>query len=194
MKRRFLICLFLLVIAGLHNKDMIINEPIVFNTGFTQKSVNSLWKKIRARDKFLLKDKVITIYLNSNGGHAQPSVVLFERIDKLQNAGRKFHMVIYGYCYSACGTLFAMGNRRYMTKNAVYMQHKAYSVRNTTTDRAISHWIDVHRLRHDAYLLKEGLYELIDMFKYSDFISPADYMLSQGMIHGIVPQPDIDEI
>jgi ATP-dependent protease ClpP protease subunit len=176
------------------NYGRIVNTPIVFSDGFTLDTVQDLWAKIRRLDKLLPNGEVITLYLNSNGGDAKATVVLLERINLLQRDGRKFEATIYGYCYSACGSLFAIMDQRFMTANAVYMQHKAYSRNSSLTSDMIIRNIDRKRLKGDAIMLKRGLYELIRIFRNSDFVGNAKQMFNMGMIHGIVEQPDIEEI
>jgi len=194
MKKFFYLSLILLVLgATFKYRESIVNKPIVLNKIITSKVLNDMWSDIKRLDSLLPEDSVITLYFNSPGGVSMSTVVLLERINDLQSLGRKFKGVVYGSCFSACGSIFSAMDKRYMTENAVYMQHGTRHPRMLKPTR-IDMLIDKVRLKHDSYILKQPVGELIMKFLFSDFVADPSYMLNIGAIHGIVPQPNIEEI
>jgi ATP-dependent protease ClpP protease subunit len=172
------------------------NRPLVFNGEFTKKSVTRLWLDIRSLHRQLPADEPIHIYMSSNGGVAQETTVLLERIGKLKREGRQFIGTIYGYCFSACGSLFASMSKRYMTINAVYMQHLSFmpGVRINPTMVKLGLLVDTHRLKNDAAFFKQKTEQIITSLTLTDYIYTAEMLLHRGLIDGIVEQPDIDGI
>lgn len=194
--RKLLLVLFLVAAAsfGFVNRSVVINKPLIFNTDFDQYFVQKLWNDIRTLDRLLPRNEKITLYLNSYGGESQTTTILLERIARLQRRGRVFVGVVYGNCFSSCGSLFGAMNKRYMTVNAIYMQHASTTEYVTPTTRLISDLIDIHRLKYDSSILRKDAKTLIAIFKSMDFVSSAKVMLRDKMIDGIVEQPDIDDI
>lgn len=184
-----------IVLCGLsfQMRDKFFSKPIVINEPITKEVINKVWSKIKLQDKLLSDDSVITLYFNSPGGISMSTVVLLERISDLQSLGRKFKGVVYGSCFSACGSIFSAMDKRYMTENAVYMQHGTRHPRMIKPTR-IDMLIDKFRLKHDSFILKEPVGQLIMKFLFSDFVADPKHMLNIGAIHGIVPQPNITEI
>lgn len=194
--KKILIGLFCCGLLGLSfvYRAKLINKPLLLNEEVTQASLTKLWTDIVFLHRTLPIDEPIEINLNSYGGNAVATIVFLERIDALKEEGRVFIGTIYGHCYSACGTIFALMDIRYMTPNAVYMQHSAYTRRPSKTGSKLSYLVDIYRLQKDANLLKRDVFFLMLTFTLGDFIGTAKFMKDQGFIDGIVRQPNIGEI
>lgn len=186
-----LVSLVVLVAITLTTKDRLLSGNILFDGQVTKKSTEAIWKEIKYLDKMLYKTTPISIYFNSNGGDAQAITILVERIHQLQKSGRKFHGTIFGYCFSACGSIFALMDKRYMTKNAVYMQHRSWGRGNNPTSIKLRYLIDTRRFIGDARMLRYKPGALIFLLSLGDFVASSKKMLKYKLIHGIVDQPEL---
>ena len=190
--RVFILFLVLLVSSC----DYSYREPIVLNDYVSSESMNKLYSEVFMRHHQLSIDQEITIYLNSNGGDTQSMLIFIDKMNELKKTGRVFIGVIYGFCYSACGTIFAAMDKKYMVSNGIYMQHNSSAGRFLKPEELrIKRAIDVMRLKYDAKLLKKSLGYTYNLFSNGGhYVSIGNVMFKQGLIDGIVPQPTFDKI
>jgi len=186
--------LFLVLLVSSCNQKY--REPIVLNSFVSSQSMNQLYKEVSHRHLTLKIDKDITIYLNSNGGDTQSMLIFIDKLNELRKEGRRFTGVIYGFCYSACGTLFAAMDHRYMTKDALYMQHNSsYGVFPKPEELKLKKILDIRRLRYTAKFLKKPLGYVYNFFTGGGYyVSDGRTMYKEKLIDGIVPQPIFDKI
>ena len=170
-------------------------QYVTVNDVITKESISEVWKQIKYLHETLPIEKPIVIYFNSIGGSIDPTLLLLSRIEYLKNNNRKFLGVVYGLCYSACGSLFASMDRKYMTNNAIYLQHNSYFTEPPSQEQIRLKFLkEPLRLKHDANFLKIDVKLLQKSLEYESFIGTADQLHKRGLINGIVSQPLIEEL
>jgi len=192
--RKIFLVLLLIIAAlyGFNGKTWTNKNEIIFKGQVTDDSTRILWRKIYALDTVLSKDEEIVIYFDSLGGFVTPTMLLLERIRFIQNKGRVLRGIIYGYCASACGSIFATMNHREMVANSQYMQHLCRDG-NKNYSRGCEIY-DLERLSHDARMLGTPITKFIRRLKGGPIYIGHMEMLIYGGIERITPIEELHGI
>jgi len=196
MKKIILLLLFLSSCSFTFESRPLQDVDILLNEDIDGKVLTKLYKEIEKQHEDLPIDEEIIVYLNSNGGEVQATLVFLERLENLRSEGRKFTGVIYGFCYSACATIFSSMDKRYMTKKSLYVQHDIRLSRKPSKEELrIYQVLNNRRLEYDSLVLRQSTAELVRYFSSGGtYMASGEYFYELGVIHGIVPQPNISEI